>query len=127
MTPAEARELVAQALESGEYEQGRMTLCRHNKYCCLGVATEIFMKHNPGVIEKIDEGCSVVTYRHGEESTSACLLNPVWKWLGFNSRQGFLEPSGGYTRKTLADLNDKGTPFKEIAKIFRNPPEGLLG
>lgn len=38
-TPEQARALVAKALRSGKYEQGRMVLEREDKtFCCLGVA-----------------------------------------------------------------------------------------
>ena len=118
MTPAEARELVAQALESGEYKQGHGWLCAYGRYCCLGVATEVFMKHNPGIIET--ETPNVRMYKCGSAHEDRRLLEIVRRWLGFGDKSGF------FNKDSLAALNDIGTSFTEIAKLFRNPPEGLL-
>lgn len=35
------KEQWVEALRSGEYEQGRGTLCQDNKFCCLGVLFDI--------------------------------------------------------------------------------------
>ena len=120
MTPAEARELVAQALESGEYKQGVGSLCENGKYCCLGVATEVYMKYNPNILT-IDVGRFKV-YRT-EPGTPHVIYLPhaVRKWLGFRTCNGDFN-----TNQALSKINDSGTPFTEIAKLFRNPPEGLL-
>lgn len=45
LTPAEARRLWVEALRSGEYEQGRTWLRENDRYCCLGVACELYRKH----------------------------------------------------------------------------------
>ena len=123
MTPAEARDLVAQALESGEYEQGKGFLCVDGKYCCLGVATEVYMKHYSQFISKttsIIKAGKVTCYECWNEQSTDYLLSPVREWLGFETSRG------NFNESSLARLNDAGTPFKEIAKLFRNPPEGLL-
>ena len=122
MTPAEARELVARALESGKYKQGHGGLCIEGEYCCLGVAMEVFMEHNPGIIEKIEmHDAGFTVYQNGEDSNSAVLLCVVKEWLGFRTNKG------RFNNDSLILINDNGTPFTEIAKLFRNPPEGLLG
>lgn len=38
-------ELLCQALESGEFEQGASYLLNDGKYCCLGVATEVALRY----------------------------------------------------------------------------------
>ena len=133
MTPAEARELVAQALESGEYPQGTGCLSRRDgKYCCLGVATEIFMEHNPGIIECATSGDGRNLYKYAQSQGKVVnysleetdyLLKVVSDWLGFRTCQGYFGTSDSCS---LVHLNDTGKPFSEIAKFFRNPPEGLL-
>ena len=37
----EFKERWIDALESGEYEQGKGKLCRDGKFCCLGVAADV--------------------------------------------------------------------------------------
>jgi len=141
-TPEQARELVAQALESGEYTQGYGQLERNTPEgctnCCLGVACRQFEKH---------EG-TVYAYRE-EDDANTCFEKEVTKlpyrvqqWLGFSNA------SGGYDTGYLTEDNDGdvvrnpdkglkldennqlvyagGKSFTEIAELFRNPPEGLL-
>ena len=123
MTPAEARELVAQALDSGKYEQGRGALCSGYKYCCLGVATEVYMKHHPDVVS-VEEG-EFKRYSIGGARQDLCLLEPIRVWLGFKSHLGsFINKDG--SQMHLTSLNDQGTPFTVIAHLFRHPPEGLV-
>lgn len=43
--PEQAREIVATALESGEYIQGIEQLEGGGRHCCLGVAIREFMNH----------------------------------------------------------------------------------
>lgn len=117
-TPAQAREIVAQALESGEYTQGFGCLERGGTNCCLGVATREFMKH---------EQHSITTSRALEAGTDisfndhvTILPKEVQSWLGFS---GFL---GNHSYGSLSGSNDNKSPFSEIAELFLNPPEGLL-
>lgn len=39
-----------QALRSGEYKQGKDALRDNDKFCCLGVACEVYKKENPDFI-----------------------------------------------------------------------------
>lgn len=119
-TPTEAREIVAQALESGEYTQGYACLEDAGKHthCCLGVATREFMKYEQHSITPKP------VFPHSSETSFdgsvRCLPQEVQAWLGFDKR------FGNYSNTSLADKNDNKVPFSEIAKLFRNPPEGLL-
>lgn len=125
-TPAEAREIVAQALESGEYTQGEKYLeyLEDDKlvHCCLGVATREFMKHESVDIdvqlELGEQGCTTFDC----DSVSLCII--VRDWLGFRRSSGSYDLDQG--RTALSINNDNGMPFSEIAELFRNPPEGLL-
>ena len=80
----------------------------------------MFMEHNPGVIKKVVEDDGKVIYRN-YYVWSASLPTDVIEWLGFRTSSGYFNPN-----QSLSKLNDNGTPFTEIAKLFRNPPEGLL-
>lgn len=120
-TPSQAREIVAQALESGEYTQGVGCLERGDDVvtnCCLGVATREFMKcEQHSIIPVRASRSSDIIF--GNNVTS--LPKEVQTWLGFADR------FGKYSGTTLADTNDYlKLPFSEIAELFRHPPEGLL-
>lgn len=125
-TPAEAREIVANALESGEYTQGGTYLEFLSddgfRHCCLGVATREFMKHESVDIDvKLGlggQGCTAF------DCSSVSLCITVRDWLGFRRSSGAYNLDQG--RTALSINNDNGMPFIEIAELFRNPPEGLL-
>jgi len=114
MTPKEARELWAQALESGEYERGVGQLAVVNEdntrsFCCLGVACELAIKH--GIIEGYDD----------DDETLDHYLTVV-EWLGLSDSEGTYE--GG--QLSLIAANDSGSEFWEIAATIRAEPEGLV-
>ena len=121
-TPERARHLVANALESGEYDQGTSALfCPHTcQYSCLGIATIIFMQHETHSIRfgKVDDGLKFISYN---DASDIRLLLEVQKWLEFRYCNG-----GYMSRKSLAGHNNQGMPFNELAKLFRNPPRGLI-
>ena len=122
-TPEQARELVAQALESGEHIQGTGCLERKNinglYRCCLGVAMRVYMEHENNSIS-----CSYThqktIFRSGPDRQHETLLPEVRRWLGLRSEHG------GYESGSLIHDNDRGVPFVDMAKLFRNPPGNLL-
>lgn len=87
LTPEQAREKWFEALESGQYRQGKGHLCNIveikegasiETYCCLGVACEIFMKEEPEHALTVEINRNLKTY-NGEASA------PPWQvkqWLG---------------------------------------------
>ncbi len=125
-TPAQAREIVAQALESGEYAQGYGCLEDTGKltHCCLGVATREFMKCEQHSItpKPAFPNSGEVSF----DGSVRCLHQEVQAWLGFATRFGGYKSDSPDDRISLAGANDNKVPFSEIAKLFRNPPEGLL-
>lgn len=122
-TPAEAREIVAQALESGEYIQGVGCLEDSGKrtHCCLGVAIREFMKCEQHSITTENTARGVIIF----DGDYVSLPPEVQSWLGFRTQFGAHEGSD-FRWASLMTVNDTGTSFPEIAKLFRNPPEGLL-
>lgn len=117
-TPEEARNLVADALESGNYDQGHSVLHNilYNTWCCLGVATKVYMKHEEHNI-KLEKKGLATTF----DGNKILLLPSVKEWLGFNTNNGC------YIGSSLITDNDtEGMSFIKIAKLFRNPPKGLL-
>jgi len=111
-----------EALRSGEYEQGKGILCMDDeisgdwKYCCLGVACDIFVEgdwiqHEGWDVWSIDPHKEFVMPdfidKHGcwnAETTSFPSLETLKK-MGLDV---------AYAQE-LAELNDKGWSFKKIA------------
>lgn len=92
-----------EALESGEYKQGRYQLCRHDEesvtksFCCLGVAREVF-----GGVE--EDACGHLL------STARFIFTPAERFSSVN------ETFEG----TLIEMNDnQGYSFKAIASHLR--------
>jgi len=89
------------ALESGDYAQCTSVLKRENKFCCLGVAMELFSSI---------------------EDHQTCLSDSITKLLGLRSSLGeFRTPYelNGIRFHSLAQLNDNSFSFAEIAAIIR--------
>lgn len=89
----------AEALESGDYEQGVGALCAVNsdgvaRFCCLGVATEVAIA-NGVALERVDAG--VAGYRPAGEllaaQETAHLPDLAMEWLGL----GQINPVIGYS------------------------------
>lgn len=102
------------ALRSGEYDQTRNYLRTDDGYCCLGVACEVAIEN--GVRLK-------AVYKDGlwEYARNSEVLPPsVQRWLGLAA------DDGAYARWTLAEKNDEGRPFDEIADVIESEPEGLF-
>lgn len=108
----EHRKLWVEALRSGKYQQATRQLRDGDAFCCLGVACEI-----SGLGKW--SGNSFPVYL----GDSRFLPTEVREWLGISGRLGGF---GRRNRKYLADLNDDGTTFSEIADIIESEPEGLL-
>jgi hypothetical protein len=97
-----------EALRSGKYEQGKNNLYCEGRYCCLGVLA-LLAGYDAGEIE-------------GQGT-----LGGREKALQFVGLRGAM---GGFghddDRQFLADLNDEGTSFEEIADIIESNPPGLF-
>jgi hypothetical protein len=113
----------ADALESGDYQQGKDSLITNDgKYCCLGVLCAINglkteshkFKSFPGDTYFLDgEGCSVSTY---------VPLTLVSK-LKMQAENPYVRYEG--EPRSLASLNDKGVPFTKIASLIREQYEAI--
>lgn len=112
----EVKEKWVTALTSGEYEQGVGQLkTPDNKYCCLGVLTELYRKETGK--GKWDGNKFYDTSEGGDNNTSISFLTDgVITWAELSSGS----PSVGDFY--LHSLNDGGTSFAEIA---RQIDEGL--
>jgi hypothetical protein len=113
------RQLWVKALRSGKYSQGRDSLQTEGGYCCLGVACVVAEK----------EGISVRRYGplvgcgEGIKGNSLASQEAVKVWLGMRTGVGAMHTLG---YRSLSDLNDTGTTFKDIADLIESEPEGLF-
>lgn len=116
-----------EALESGRYEQGQNYLrtIDDNKFCCLGVAEDLF--NGDWSTSEAYPGKYVVM--EGGRQEAICLTVPTQEVLGlgsFNPSMSIesvhgVRPSSAIfaSRFPLAWLNDNGYTFAEIAQIIR--------
>lgn len=105
------------ALRSGNYKQGRSHLHQGDNYCCLGVACELSGLGN-WTVSAWGEGVLDYFGDHG------MMPEPVMEWLGLRGKLGSYGPPD--KKLYLADHNDNGKTFAEIADIIESEPPGLL-
>jgi hypothetical protein len=114
------------ALKSGEYEQGKSFLKCDDKFCCLGVLTDLHIKENG---REWEMSSSEGVYKY--EVNSMFLSGSVVEWAGLKSRTGNLPESlgksdGGHNLDDLTVLNDEGEyTFEQIAEVIENNWEYL--
>lgn len=102
----------ADALESGEYEQGSHALRYGNRHCCLGVACELAIRDGvPVEVGRYSMNDDLHTY----DGESGGLPERVQEWLGVEHRD---VPIGAY--RSAVSMNDfQGASFREIAAAIR--------
>lgn len=107
-------------LRSGEYDQGSYYLRRGGRYCCLGVLCEIAA--TVGVVAQVTETESAGTDGWLFDGLIAGLPASVREWSGISSGLAVYgdTDSGAplYHSHSLAEDNDKGLTFIEIADII---------
>lgn len=128
-----------EALRSGEYQQcdGRLRMESEDgeKFCCLGVLTDLYFKANPDDPERSnwDNFAFVIepSLKHGYERpdrVSDLLPIRVARWAGLpfthdvGTGKTDVAVLVGNDNEFLADLNDNGSTFSEIARFIE---EGL--
>lgn len=117
-----------EALRSGDYEQTRGALARvGGGYCCLGVACDLAEANgvhlNVEVFPSVVDDSGMFAY-----SGYTALLPPsVQEWLGLRTDGGDFYYCDAYDGAgSLAEANDEGSTFDEIANIIESEPEGLF-
>jgi hypothetical protein len=93
------------ALRSDEFKQGTGALKNDDAYCCLGVLCELHRREFDGVWVS---GFSLPRYL----DCSTYLPSVVQEWAGIRS----WSPVAG--DKSLAEVNDTGKTFQEIAELI---------
>jgi hypothetical protein len=119
-----------EALRSGGYTQGKYALKTNPDaptHCCLGVLCEVYQQQNPtsplecapstvskhlgnGAYEYLD----VVSFNHESE----VLPLVVQTWSGLQSPEGSIVIDD--FRTSLAQKNDKGSSFAELAHLIED-------
>ncbi len=120
-------EICAQELESGNWKQGvgflRYSLYTEaDRYCCLGVLCEMAVA--AGVIEPAKRPAGGAAYTYGALDSyggDATLPYAVQEWAEIGDADGRI--SG--TATSLAELNDAGRTFAEIAETIRRNSKEL--
>lgn len=106
------------ALRSRKYEQGTGRLCQHNRYCCLGVLTDIYQKEI-GDLTEVDTWANIKLY----DNEGSVLPTKVMEWAKLNNTAGIYGASE--TEKLWYD-NDSGKTFSQIAGIIESKKEFLF-
>ncbi len=105
-----------EALRSGRFRQGRGRLHKvtpeGHEFCCLGVLCELYGKCNKKTIE-LAVGISTVAY----DNTTHQLPLRVMEWSELENSTGAV-PSATGVKRNLADLNDTGSSFAELADVI---------
>jgi len=113
--------MLTDALRSGEYKQTKQRLRNDEGFCCLGVACDIYMKETgDGEWVKMALGSSQ-KFMIGEVGSMTSLPKPVAEWFGIQGL-GYYNSSEPH----LAQLNDKGRSFQEIATFIDTNADALL-
>jgi hypothetical protein len=129
-------------LRSGDYEQGQGFLSKDDTHCCLGVLCEIAVERGvippPRVVTASDEvypyasipitstlPMDIRPVKVFEDSAQMPSSN-VYQWAGINPGRNiiidnslgmFMDDGSLYARK-LAEMNDEGKSFAEIADVI---------
>ena len=107
-----------EALESGKYIQGRDCLVTTGgKFCCLGVACDLFAGVKAFPVQNNIHG--KMAYIGETNYLPPIVINK----LCFFSSDGAQDKSLVNKSKSIAQMNDEGMTFKEIAAVIRKNPE----
>ena len=103
------------ALRSGDYTQGSEYLNCNDRFCCLGVLCDLYLK-NIGYDKLPVKVCNNKTVSY--DGVEAVLPSVVQDWAGMRTSIGSLPDPVANT--SLAELNDCGYSFDELAKIIES-------
>lgn len=110
-------EKLIEALRSGDYKQGRLSLRdTDDKFCCLGVACDVFRKETGvGEWEKDFRGGDTYRFNASGSISGVGLPRRVQEYFGFKNLEGWIE----HKSISLMYMNDwERLTFEEIANIL---------
>src|ERR1017187_5380377 len=111
-----------------EYKKVTCSLCKVTAtgklrgHCCLGVLSDLAAK--AGIIDMPDFERDFA-YDVWYDGCNSELSYTILHWAGLNGSLGEFVNSRG-TEVSLAEYNDHGKSFKQIADIIESKPEGLF-
>lgn len=95
------------ALRSGDYNQGYHVLRQGNRYCCLGVLCDLHSKAHPGNRYTWRQPSDCAPNYFYDDHEYEHLPGKVQYWAGIDCYGEVI---------TLAQLNDEGHTFAQIAQ-----------
>jgi hypothetical protein len=98
------------ALRSGEYQQTKGRLRKEDKFCCLGVLCDLYGKENNVEWEPSTHYKNAYVF----QDMATILPLSVMKWVGVGEGNPLVNDGDS----SLAELNDNGTTFNEIANLI---------
>ena len=120
----ERKDKLVYALRSGEYTQTHGCLRNDTGFCCLGVATDIYIRETGKNWVTITGS----TERYGLDVGDPAILDvstlahEVKDWFGMKTQTGVIFDNDA---STLSILNDSGYTFKEIAEVIEENWQSL--
>ena len=125
--------LWVKALRSGKFKQTRDVLRRGDKFCCLGVACEIYRQETgKGKWVTSGEDSSCQTFQATKtDGNDVAIPYKVCKWFGIKSPEGKIREKTENEAQNKADgpylssMNDKGKKFTTIARAIEANLETL--
>jgi hypothetical protein len=117
------------ALRSGEYKQTKGYLKNNEGYCCLGVLSDLYAKEKNAewtsygyMLNPVEEAKNPEMLTCNNDDVNGTLLaDEVAEWAGLkdNAPDVMITKPDGTTRdRGLAELNDEGKTFVEIADLI---------
>jgi hypothetical protein len=104
MSKKSLRERWVEALTSGDYEQGEGALRRGRRFCCLGVALDLLEPDQ----WYVSDGSGDETGNWANRSNTGYPEDDQLEPFGISRQEG----------RFLAEYNDQGYTFAQIAKII---------
>jgi len=125
MKLTEVQKKWVKALRSGKYKQGKELLKEEDRFCCLGVACDIYLKaHGDKWANLYNDGVGWIY----DDNTALPPL--VRDWFGIKSCSGNFGDVGGDKVEgstSLVGLNDdRGFSFEQIADVIEKNPESIF-
>ena len=105
------KEMWIRALKSGEFKQGKGYLERDGEYCALGILSLLSLIEGQCTYNQID---GLGRFDNKRFTLSYNTLN----WAGMDLEDFKIDVIYEGESTTIADLNDRGLSFKELARII---------
>jgi hypothetical protein len=106
-----------QALRSNEYTQAVGNLRTDKGYCCLGVLCDLYAKETGDEWTCLHSAEEPPYDYYRMKNQTSVLPDSIAEWAGLYDQNPFVNLYED-DKTTLADLNDKGKAFEEIADII---------